>query len=515
MAAPQEVSHEDIRDAILSLVTIFRDNSDKLERHEYRERQLGEQLKKALAGLDKRYKNQDQSIERIESILIRFDERFKNFETLMKQRDERERIQLQKFQDSVEKVQDSMSKIMRDLGTPVKVNTTSYTIQGSDNIESLETALTSKIEALSATVEQLQINLLGQYNPEFKSVGYSDDVKKSIRETERLVQKIESGCRREISHALDTQQLKLAELVEISLKTASNLRALPNRAEIHEISNSTHDTLQEIKEELIAISDQGVLKLSAKLEESISGVNNNQDEIMKTVSEVQSMGENLYTDISKSYEQLLKEIRGLSKVEQVMIQTADNVLDTKRRIEYGVHQILLEVGELIKSQGKTLNGTVNQRFDDIESSILENQMGALTNLSSKIETEISQVWRQIGIMYQQLTASADALDRLQQQTDAYVNGSVKTMDSMEGKVGMITSRMTEVDDNLNYLLGRLSLVTSEFNQIKQGLATALDNIRSSFLEVQNEINKDAGPGPRPISDKDVENQVSPLEVPGK
>lgn len=57
--------HEDIRDAILSLVTIFRDNSDKLERHEYRERQLGEQLKKALAGLDKRYRSQDQAISQI------------------------------------------------------------------------------------------------------------------------------------------------------------------------------------------------------------------------------------------------------------------------------------------------------------------------------------------------------------------------------------------------------------------------------------------------------------------
>lgn len=77
--------HEDIRDAILSLVTIFRDNSDKLERHEFRERQLGEQLKKALAGLDKRYKNQDQNIEKLAALMVRLDDRMKNFEVLMKQ----------------------------------------------------------------------------------------------------------------------------------------------------------------------------------------------------------------------------------------------------------------------------------------------------------------------------------------------------------------------------------------------------------------------------------------------
>jgi hypothetical protein len=37
----------------------------------------------------------------------------------------------------------------------------------------------------------------------------------------------------------------------------------------------------------------------------------------------------------------------------------------------------------------------------------------LANVSKKIETEISQVWRQIGIMYQQLTSSSAVLDKLQ------------------------------------------------------------------------------------------------------
>lgn len=59
--------------------------------------------------------------------------------------------------------------------------------------------------------------------------------------------------------------------------------------------------------------------------------------------------------------------------------------------------------------------------------------------------------------------------------------------------------MSEVDDNLNYLLGRLSLVTQEFNQIKQGLGNALDEIKESFLAVQEKI-KHEGPGPYPIKD---------------
>lgn len=62
--------------------------------------------------------------------------------------------------------------------------------------------------------------------------------------------------------------------------------------------------------------------------------------------------------------------------------------------------------------------------------------------------------------------------------------------------------MAEVDENLNYLLGRLSLVTQEFNQIKHGLGTALDKIKASFIEVQNKV-KDAGPGPHKLESNEV------------
>lgn len=76
------------------------------------------------------------------------------------------------------------------------------------------------------------------------------------------------------------------------------------------------------------------------------------------------------------------------------------------------------------------------RFETLNETILSNHNGALSNLTSKIETEISQVWRQIGIMYQEVSSSKDALNKLQAQTEAYVNGTFTTMDSMEGKVNM-------------------------------------------------------------------------------
>lgn len=47
--------------------------------------------------------------------------------------------------------------------------------------------------------------------------------------------------------------------------------------------------------------------------------------------------------------------------------------------------------------------------------------------------------------------------------------------------------MAEVDDNLNYLLGRLSLVTQEFMQIKTGLGDALEKAKTSFHNVKAEL----------------------------
>ena len=41
------------------------------------------------------------------------------------------------------------------------------------------------------------------------------------------------------------------------------------------------------------------------------------------------------------------------------------------------------------------------KFEDITRTILSNQTEALANLTKKVEKEIGQVWRQMGIMYGQ------------------------------------------------------------------------------------------------------------------
>lgn len=71
--------------------------------------------------------------------------------------------------------------------------------------------------------------------------------------------------------------------------------------------------------------------------------------------------ETFYSTFGKENEFMREEIANLSKLEKVLVQTGDNVLDVKRRVEYGVHQILLEVNDLIKESSSGLNGSISKR----------------------------------------------------------------------------------------------------------------------------------------------------------
>lgn len=53
----------------------------------------------------------------------------------------------------------------------------------------------------------------------------------------------------------------------------------------------------------------------------------------------------------------------------------------------------------------------------------------------------------------------------------------------------MTERVNEVDDHLNYLLGRLSLVVQEFNQVRGGLGEALESLRSGLAGSNNSSSK--------------------------
>ena len=62
---------------------------------------------------------------------------------------------------------------------------------------------------------------------------------------------------------------------------------------------------------------------------------------------------------------------------------------------------------------------------------------------------------------------------MKESTEGYVNKTGKNLGTMEGQVEGLTDRMVDVDSNLNYMLGQLSLVVQEFNTVSSRLIQLL------------------------------------------
>merc|ERR1712226_673782 len=158
--------------------------------------------------------------------------------------------------------------------------------------------------------------------------------------------------------------------------------------------------------------------------------------------------------------------------------------DTKKKLEFGVQQIISKVEELVQSSGGEIDEQLKNQFEDITRTILSNQTEALANLTLKVEKEIGQVWRQMGIVYGQVSNSISILEKVKTQTEGYVNNTGRNLGEMEGTVEGLSERMVDVDSNLNYMLGQLSLVVQEFNQVKTGLGEAMNGLGDELEEIE-------------------------------
>jgi len=256
------------------------------------------------------------------------------------------------------------------------------------------------------------------------------------------------------------------------------------RSAILNLGNDTKNQFRDVEHLLMddeSSSRQSLRKVLASTEQNILAAST---ELKVMVVESSSMAESLFERVDTGYKELEDEIKGLSNVEKVLLDTADSVMETKRKIEFGVQQIIFKVSELIELSGGEMDDNLAEKFETITRTILSNQTQALTNLTSKVEKEIGQVWRQMGIMYGQLSNSIGILEKVKDHTEVYVSKTDKNLGSMDNQVEGLTDRMTEVDDNLNYMLGQLSLVVQEFNQVKTGLGKAMEGIGDELLELK-------------------------------
>ncbi|KAK3880583.1 hypothetical protein Pcinc_014941 [Petrolisthes cinctipes] len=361
----------------------------------------------------------------------------------------------------------------------------------SAQVEGGDAAVLASLQQATATLEEATANIrsdiqhvaiggggCGESGGEV--VARLDSLDRLYREQEQELHDLSEHTYKSLEDHLNTLQMLVeeshAEQANINASVAhltNNLGLLNNTTQ--ESMNHYSNLLKTTIETSATKVDESVATLGSELKEG--NVN-----IMDILDDHGSQAETLQNTVLDNYSELSDEIRSLKRVEQVMINTADSVLDTKRSIEFGIQQIILELGEIVKSSGSTINSTLSDQISNVSFAILKNQTSALTNMTAKMENEISQVWRQIGIMYQQMAQSVDLLDQLKDTTKEHMNASLSRVGNMDGTVGRINTKVADVEDNLNYLLGRLSLVVSEFNIMKSGVGDELMRLRENLAQ---------------------------------
>lgn len=409
--------NEQLRDGLLSLAHSSSELENKLERHEQRERALGEIIKRGLQTLQKGQK----IFEPMRGTFARLDERIGQIETMLLEKDEKLNEQHTKFS----KVFDMIEKWIASQEKP-----------SSDSERLVE--LSNQVEDLSVNVKELrkdmnsvsskQNDIPGIVQESLTNLG--SKLNKKLEENADAISKIQEKRTSSSNASWEEIVARDLEHIKTNLGSAScnndnsgnTGSSAVSRDLLITLNNQTLDAISDMRREINTASDRNQLKLTEATTALEASARNG------------GVSGGSCNDVKVGVEDIKRSVRDLYKLEQMLVLLGDNVLSIKRGQEFNVHKITSEVSDAIKLNAIEMNETINQQIQAINQTILTNHNGALANLTQKIETEISQVWRQIGIMYQEVSSSKDALNKLQELTEAYVNGTVSTMDSMEGKV---------------------------------------------------------------------------------
>lgn len=160
---------------------------------------------------------------------------------------------------------------------------------------------------------------------------------------------------------MESQKSQVKEIL-LDVKTMKDtVEGLPQKSDIEDSQNTTLEKLEEIKFENTLIPEKTAELLQLPLNKIQEDLDSTSNETLKNLNELFVATVTLTESFSINYEKIRAEIHALGKLEQVMLRAADDVLDTKRRVEYGVHQILADVSKQLKDSTKDISEGINDR----------------------------------------------------------------------------------------------------------------------------------------------------------
>lgn len=181
---------------------------------------MGEQLKKVLSTIDKRLKFLDP----VKGTVNRLDERLAAVETILMQKDDRERIQMQKTIDAVEDIQKNFPKIVEDLkntilgklSVPVAAPPTAENKPLVDDkfkteMQTLVNSLGDRIKGFNASLGGFKSIIDGIQKDIADIKTDTKDVKKQNQETTKVLDKLSEQQSNTSGQFLEKFESKLAE----------------------------------------------------------------------------------------------------------------------------------------------------------------------------------------------------------------------------------------------------------------------------------------------------------------
>ncbi|XP_016954840.1 uncharacterized protein LOC108027785 [Drosophila biarmipes] len=494
------VTNEELRGTIQSLIYSYNQLDNKLERHEHRERALGELLKKALQSLQKGQK----SLEPINGIFGRLDERVSQIETMLITQEEKYNAQSDRFNQAT----DHMFKWMRENDEcfkrpPVTANLIAPPAAPAIPKEFLEeqrrfnAKLLEEIQDLKASNQKAADQSQKNFESLPKGAELLSQIEAKLQEHSATVTTAAPPKNNEFEaqllERLNSLGGKVTELSETVQRPAAPVGLNENdRAYIQELNNDTLNALAQLKSESAAVQKSAATETTERLQQTEVNI---QADVRQLSTDVGILNK-YFASTNESNAKLNEGLEALSKFNNIMMTNSQVVLDTQRKVDFGTLNVVQRVGKLLEEEVAKLSELLKERFASLDGTVVSTQQEANKNISALLETELNQVWHRIEIMASEIGQSREMLGVIQSASDGYINSTLATMMGLGSKVQETKKHMIDMDENLNFLLGKLALMSSEFANIKKGLAESLEDLRNSFHVLHERM--PTGPGPHNI-----------------
>lgn len=349
---------------------------NKLERHEQRERALGEILKKSLVTLQRGQRE----IETLKGGFDRLEERIGQVETFLIAKEKTNEMQQVKIAEALGSIYKWM---VENAGAKDEIASRFAASESSE-----ENDLTKKIDELNINLKDLH-NEIAEIKD--KTVSNDEATQKLFETTKRLfdanmnstnnyISKIDDKLNNfyitgpsateaprnldweiKIQSALDNIENNLS-----ATKKVDPIQVVIDRKFIDEIGNNTRTIIERASTQILESSDKNFAKTASRIKELGELFGSSMKDVTAKISNWVQNSEMIVSSASNSdgsfdMSALKSELALLNSLNTSIQETAANILDTKKRLEFGIHQIVLEVSDSVRENLKELGSNFDKK----------------------------------------------------------------------------------------------------------------------------------------------------------